>query len=92
MDSAHTMAKEMKSQVESYFRFLLNKKDKDFLPVYWVASFLCPIYRFVISSEELPVVRSYLESKFSVFYLYISDINVSRCCVTAHSFPLPVLQ
>ena len=65
-DSAHSFAKEMKAQIESYFSFVLCPDDPCFLPIYWAASFLCPFYRFVITSEELPVVKAYLESKFDV--------------------------
>ena len=56
----------MKGQIESYFSFLLYPDDPRFLPIYWVASFLCPFHRFVITSEEMPVVRAYLEGKFNV--------------------------
>ena len=75
MDSSHALAKEMRSQIEDYFGFLLDTKCKEFLPVYWVASFLCPVYRFILSSDELPVVRSYLESKFSVvIYSFLTSM------------------
>ena len=71
LDSAHSFAKELKTQLEKYFVFLLDAKHKEFLPVYWTASFLCPVYRFVISSDELPVVRSYLQSKLYLQVTYI---------------------
>ena len=61
MDSGHSFAVEMKKQLESYFIFLLDPTHKDFIPVYWVASYLCPVHRFSITSVELPVVRKYLE-------------------------------
>ena len=56
----------MKAQMESYFSFLLCSDNPSFLPIYWVASFLCPFHRFVITSEEMPVVKAYLEGKFNV--------------------------
>ena len=65
-DTAHSFAKEMVKQIESYFSFLLFPDKPGFLPLYWVATFLCPVYRCTITSTEMPVVRSYLESKFSV--------------------------
>ena len=65
-DSAHNFAKEMKAQLESYFAFLLFPSQAGFLPIYWVASFLCPVYRSVITSEEMPVVRAYLEGLWTV--------------------------
>ena len=45
----------MRAQIKSYFSFLLYPDDPNFLPIYWVASFLCPFYRFIITSEEMPV-------------------------------------
>ena len=62
-DSGHQFAKEMKKQMESYFSFLLFPNKPGFLPVYWVATFLCPVYRSYITSEEMPIVRAYLERK-----------------------------
>ena len=56
----------MKAQMETYFSFLLCPDDPSFLPIYWVATFLCPFHRFVITSEEMPVVKAYLEGKFNV--------------------------
>ena len=56
----------MKAQLESYFAFLLFPSKPEFLPIYWVASFLCPVYRSVITSEEMPVVRAYLEGMLTV--------------------------
>lgn len=56
----------MKGQLESYFTFLLFPSEPEFLPIYWVASFLCPVYRAVITSEEMPVVRAYLEGLLTV--------------------------
>ena len=56
----------MKGQLESKFAFLLFPSDPEFLPIYWVASFFCPVYRSVITSEELPVVRAYLEGMLTV--------------------------
>ena len=65
----------MKGQIESYFSFLLYPDDPGFLPIYWAASFLCPFYRFVITSEELPVVKAYLESKFE---LEVDNIHIRK--------------
>ena len=56
----------MKGQLETKFAFLLFPSDPEFLPIYWVSSFLCPVYRSVITSEELPVVRTYLEGMLNV--------------------------
>ena len=56
----------MKAQLESYFGFLLFPSQPGFLPIYWAASFLCPVYRSVITSEEMPVVRAYLEGLWNV--------------------------
>ena len=71
-DSANAFAREMVAQIESYFSFLLYPDQPEFLPIYWVASFLCPVYRFTITSEEMPVVRAYLERKFSVVNCTVS--------------------
>lgn len=56
----------MKGQLEHYFAFLLCPSDPEFLPIYWVASFLCPVYRSVITSKELSVVRAYIEGMLTV--------------------------
>ena len=70
----------MKAQIESYFSFLLYPDDPNFLPIYWVASFLCPFYRFIITSEEMPVVRAHLESKFHIVNCqYSPKENIERC-------------
>ena len=65
-DSANAFANQMKGHLESYFAFLLCPSDPEFLPIYWVASFLCPVYRSVITSKEMPVVRAYLEGMLNV--------------------------
>ena len=66
MDSAHNFAKEMRKQMEAYFVFLLKPFHKDFLPIYWVATYLCPVYRSLLTSDQLPVVRKYLEGTIIV--------------------------
>ena len=87
-DTAHSFALEMKKQIQSYFSFLLYPTKPDFLPIYWVATFLCPVYRFVITSEEMPVVRSYLESKFNrKNNAFSSKINILRCCFSVGFAP-----
>ena len=69
-DSAHSFAKEFDFQVRKYFAFLLNSKASDFLAIYWTTTFLAPVYRGIISPDEMSVVRIYLESKSPELMFY----------------------
>ena len=44
-DSAHLFAIELEDQFKSQFGFLLSKEDGDFQPLFWLATYLSPIYR-----------------------------------------------
>ena len=74
----------MKAQLESYFAFLLFPSKPEFLPIYWVASFLCPVYRSVITSEEMPVVRAYLEGMLTVDCWELSSLGPKPLVLKPH--------
>ena len=39
-DSAHLFASELQDHFESQFGFLLSKEDRDFQPLFWLATYL----------------------------------------------------
>ena len=63
--------------MKSEFAYLLNPKDKDFMGIFWVATFLSPVYRVLLASdtEKMTEVKKFLKSKpiislvFVIFFL-----------------------
>ena len=62
-DSGHLFAKELQKYTLEYFNFILDSKDKTFLPVYWAASFLSPEHSHLLTEEEQNVAINYLKRK-----------------------------
>ena len=62
-DSGHLFAKEIQKYTLEYFKFILDSKNKDFLPVYWAASFLSPEHSHLLSPEEQSVAIDYLKRR-----------------------------
>ena len=65
-DEEHTarpFCAELHQQMSKYFDFILNPAAEDFNPLYYVATYLAPVHKFVIGNSELSIVRKYLEGK-----------------------------
>ena len=59
--SAGPFCGELHKQMTEYFNFILNPNAPDFIDLYYVATYLAPIHKFVIGPSELTIVRKYLE-------------------------------
>ena len=73
--TARDFCGELHKQLSSYFVFLINPDAVGFLPIYYVASYLSPIHKFVIGPSQIAIVREYLErkpesGKFSLNFLF----------------------
>ena len=62
-DTGHLFAKELQKYTVEYFKFILDSNDKDFLPVYWAASFLSPEHSHLMTPQEQSVAIDYLKRK-----------------------------
>ena len=51
--------------MKSQFSYLLEPKDKNFQVIFWVATFLSPVYRVVLASDtdKMTEVKKFLEGK-----------------------------
>ena len=61
--SAGPFCEELHKQISEYFNFILNPEAPDFIDLYYVASYLAPVHKFVIGPSELAIVRKYLEGR-----------------------------
>ena len=52
---------ELHKQLLVVFDFILNPEAEDFIDLYYVASYLAPVHKFVIGPSELTIVRKYFE-------------------------------
>ena len=41
----------LEERMKSQFSYLLDPKAKDFMVIYWVATFLSPVYRVLLASD-----------------------------------------
>ena len=62
-DSAHLFASELQDHFESQFGFLLSKEDRDFQPLFWLATHLSPVYRVALSTVEIEEAKKFAKSK-----------------------------
>ena len=72
-NAAHSFATKLEERMKSQFSYLLNSKDKDFMGIFWVATFLSPVYRVLLASdtEKMTVVKNFLKSKPVICYLFV---------------------
>lgn len=64
-NAAHTFATKLEERMKSQFSYLLEPKDKNFQVIFWVATFLSPVYRVVLASDtdKMTEVKRFLEGK-----------------------------
>ena len=91
--TARLFCGELHKNMASYFDYILNPAAPDFIDLYYVASYLAPIHKFVIGPTELTIVRKYLESKHVLCLLFLDFLlsfqNMSPHLMTRRS-PLPL--
>ena len=63
------LAKELDKQIREYFEFVLKEDSEDFLVVYWVACYMAPVQKLMLSSHQVERVRQYLRGKDMLWYL-----------------------
>ena len=72
-NAAHSFATKLEERMKSQFSYLLDPKDKDFMVVFWFATFLSPVYRVLLASdtEKMTEVKKFLKSKpvFSMLFV-----------------------
>ena len=63
-NSAHTFATKLEESMKSQFRYLLEPKAKDFMVIFWVATFLSPVHRVLLASdtEKMTEVKKFLQN------------------------------
>ena len=64
-DSAHLFAVELKEKIKSQFGYLLYPAADDFQPVYWLATYLSPVHKQVLSQDDVREVEKFIKSKFN---------------------------
>ena len=62
-DSAHLFASELQDHFKIQFGFLLSKEDRDFQPLFWLATYLSPVYRVALSTVEIEEAKKFAKSK-----------------------------
>ena len=66
--STTSFARELKKKMQSQFSYLLNN-ERDFQPVFWVATYLSPLHHVLLSSDvdKMREVREFLKSESVIF-------------------------
>ena len=67
------LAKELNKQIREYFAFVLEEDSEEFLVVYWVACYLAPVQKLVLSSHQVGRVKQYLKGKYVVVFYQINS-------------------
>ena len=61
---AQTFATKLEERMKSQFSYLLDPKDKNFMVIFWVATFLSPVHRVLASdTDKMTEVKKFLEGK-----------------------------
>ena len=68
------LAKELNLQIREYFQFVLDEEFEDFIVVYWVACYLAPVHKLMMSPHQVERVKQYLRGNNMLWYL-ISYVN-----------------
>ena len=76
--TVHTFAKELDEKTKSQFEYLLDPKSNKFQSIFWVAAYLSPVYRVLLTSdtEKMKEVKKFLQSKSVIglaFIIIIAD-------------------
>ena len=73
-DSCHALAMELAKELKETFAYVLDPKHPEFCPEFIVATFLTPELKWMIKTDQKPVIRKYLEGKFilcKVWYRFV---------------------
>ena len=62
------LAKELNKQLREYFQFVLDEEFDEFLVVYWVACYLAPVQKLMLSPHQVERVKQYLRGINMVSY------------------------
>ena len=60
-DACYQLAQELSSELVSTFSYILDPKQPDFCPEYMVATYLTPEFKFLIKSDQMTVIRKFLQ-------------------------------
>ena len=63
------LAKELNLQIREYFQCVLDEEFEDFIVVYWVACYLDPVQKLMMSSLQVEQVKQYLRGNNMLWYL-----------------------
>ncbi len=63
-DTAHLFAKQLEEHLNLQFEYLLDSEAAAFQPIYWLATYLSPVYRRTLSGEDIEVAKKFVKSKF----------------------------
>ena len=71
-NAANNFAQELHERMTRQFSYLLDPKSKDFRAIFWVATYLCPVYRVLLSSdmEKMMEVKKFLRGKSVLIFIY----------------------
>ena len=71
--TVHTFAKELDEKTKSQFAYLLDPKSNQFQSIFWVAAYLSPVYRVLLTSdtEKMKEVKKFLKSKSVICLAFI---------------------
>ena len=72
-NAAHSFAMKLEERMKSQFSYLLDPKAKDFMVIFWVATFLSPVYRVLLASdtEKMTEVKKFLKSKPVILLVFV---------------------
>lgn len=56
----HALAVELTKQIQEYFEFVLDEASSEFLVVYWVACYLAPVQKLMLSAHQVERVKQYI--------------------------------
>ena len=63
------LAKELNLQIREYFQCVLDEEFEDFIVLYWVAYYLAPVQKLMMSSHQVEQVKQYFRGNNMLWYL-----------------------
>ena len=76
-DTAHPFAKQLEKHLNLQFKYLLDSEAAAFQPIYWLTTYLSPVYRRTLSGDDIEVAKKFVKSKFI-------DCSLSICNSLLH--------
>ena len=77
-DTAHLFAKQLEKHLNLQFNYLLDSEAAAFQPIYWLATYLSPVYRRTLSGDDIEVAKKFVKSKFIDCSLFICNFPLHR--------------